>query len=274
MSGWGKRISIGPVCLLVIGVAAGTAFAQDRLTDELLQSADYARGRLAFQQRCSACHTLADRGSNLAGPNLWGVVNNPAGSKDEFAYSAALNSAEFDWTPDRIAEFIADPGGSVSGTTMMIPEGVPEADRIPMISFIMVETGVASWPRPEFEPADVDPDSPISERYASFWNHMMNNTTHYRLVNGGDEIVFDAYFNTDGSVSSNMESIRGFWRVDERDFFCYALYGIPMAPSEFVECFPIVAMSIPRFAEELWQSNPVGNVTLHGGILPGRPTAL
>ncbi len=103
---------------------------------------------------------------------------------------------------------------------------------------------------------------------------MMFNTTHYRLVNGSDEIVFDAYFNTDGSVSSSNESIRGFWRADERDFFCYALYGIPMTPSEFVECFPIVAMSIPRFAEELWQSNPVGDVTLHGGILPGRPSAL
>ncbi len=276
MPGWGKRRSMGPVCLLIVGVAAGTAFAQDRLSDEVLQSADYTRGRLAFQQRCSACHTLANRGSNLAGPNLWGVVNNPAGSKDGFAYSAALSRAEFDWTPDRIAAFIADPAASVVGTTMMIPEGVPEADRVPMISFIMVETGAAGWPRPEPELAesDVDPDAPISERYASFWNHMMKNTTRYRLVNGGDEIVFDAYFNTDGSVSANNESIRGFWRVDERDFFCYALYGIPMAPFEFVECFPIVAMSIPRFAEELWQSNPVGDVTLHGGILPGRPGAL
>jgi len=71
-------------------MAAGTTFAQDQLTNEVLQSADYARGRLAFQQRCSACHTLADGGANLAGPNLWGVVNNPAGSKEGFAYSAAL----------------------------------------------------------------------------------------------------------------------------------------------------------------------------------------
>lgn len=274
MPGWGKPGSVGPVCLLIVGLAAGTAFAQNRLTEAVLQSADYARGRLAFQQRCSACHTLADRGSNLAGPNLWGVINNPAGSKEGFAYSAALSSAEFDWTPDRLAEFVADPGESVAGTTMMIPEGVPAADRIPMISFIMVETGAASWPRPEPEPPDADPDAPISERYASFWNHMMYNTTHYRLDNGSDEIVFDVYFNTDGSVSSDQESIRGFWRVDDRDFFCYALYGIPIEPSEFVECFPIVAMSIPRFAEELWQSNPVGDVTLHGGILPGRPSAL
>ncbi len=268
--------SLGQACLLAFGMVAGTTFAQDQLTNDVLQSADYAQGRLVFQQRCSACHTLADGGANLAGPNLWGVVNNPAGSKEGFAYSAALSSAKFNWTPDQLAEFIADPAESVAGTMMMMPEGVPAADRIPMISFIMVETGIASWPRPEPEPVDANADQnvPISERYASFWNHMMYNTTHYRLVNGSDEIVFDAYFNTDGSVSSNQESIRGFWRVDARDFFCYALYGLPIEPFEFVECFPIVAMSIPRFAEELWRSNPVGDVTLHGGILPGRPSTL
>jgi len=59
--------------------------------------------------------------------------------------------------------------------------------------------------------------------------------------------------------------------VDERDFFCYALYQIPAGPKQFVECFPVIAMSIPRFSQELWESKPAPGVTLFGGILPGRP---
>ena len=74
-----------------------------------------------------------------------------------------------------------------------------------------------------------------------------------------------------GSVGSSHESIRGFWHVDERDFFCYALFGIPLVPTQFVECFPVAVMAIPRFAEELWASHPVPGVTLHGGIMAGRP---
>ena len=55
------------------------------------------------------------------------------------------------------------------------------------------------------------------------------------------------------------------------EFFCYALDGIPGKPSQLVECFPIAAMAIPRFAEQLWTSKPTEGVTLHGGIVAGRP---
>ena len=87
-------------------------------------------------------------------------------------------------------------------------------------------------------------------------------------------VRFDAYFNADGSVSSSEKSIRGFWNTVERkgmEFFCYALDGIPARPSQLVECFPIAAMAIPRFAEQLWTSKPTEGVTLHGGIMAGRP---
>ena len=50
-----------------------------------------------------------------------------------------------------------------------------------------------------------------------------------------------------------------------------ALYGLPMKPDQWVECFPVVAMSIPRFAEQLWESRPAEGITVYGGILPGRP---
>jgi hypothetical protein len=66
--------------------------------------------------------------------------------------------------------------------------------------------------------------------------------------------------------------VRGFWRVDERDMFCYALYGLPTLPQQFVECFPVVAMSIPRFREDLWTTTLPGGQRLTGGIVAGRPS--
>ncbi|MBM4220722.1 MAG: c-type cytochrome [Gammaproteobacteria bacterium] len=258
---------------MLSAVCAPAADAQQTLTREVLSRADYVVGRRAFQMRCSACHTLAEGGSDLTGPNLWQVTGSQAASRGSFRYSPALAAADIRWTADRLDRFLADPVKDVPGTSMAIPEGVPNPDRLALISFMMLETGGADWPRPELPKAVIDPDrsKPVSERFPSFWNHMMSNTTRYRMVTTGGELVFRAYFNADGSITSDQATIRGFWRPDDRDFFCYALYGIPAKPDQLVECFPMVAMSIPRFAEQLWESKPVEGVTLYGGILPGRP---
>lgn len=263
------------LALLAIAVTglAEVASAQQRLTREALSKADYVVGRRAFQMRCSACHTLAEGGSALTGPNLWGIVGSHAGSRGQFNYSDALLNADVVWSADRLDQFLADPARDIPGNRMAIPEGVPNPDRLALIAFMMLETGGADWPKPELPKVVVDPDrsKPIAERFPSFYNHMMGNTTRYRMVTEGGELVFKAYFNPDGSITTDQQSIRGFWRPDDRDYFCYALYGIPAKPDQFVECFPMVAMSIPRFAEQLWESKPVEGVTLYGGILPGRP---
>jgi cytochrome c2 len=260
--------------LAASGIAAGsTAIAQQALTRDALAKADYVVGRRAFQMRCSACHTLAEGGLHLTGPNLWQVMGSTVASRPGFNYSDALRNSDVTWTPDRLDRFLADPAGDIPGNRMAIPEGVPNPDRLALISFMMLETGGADWPKPELPKVLVDPDrsKPIAERFPSFWNHMMSNTTRYRMVTAGGELVFKAYFNPDGSITSDQATIRGFWRPDDRDFFCYALYGIPAKPEQLVECFPMVAMSIPRFAEQLWESKPVEGVQLYGGILPGRP---
>jgi cytochrome c len=264
---------IAAVLFTIGGPGAGAAVAEDRFGRDALAEADYYAGKRTFTQRCGACHTLADNSANLVGPNLFGVFERPAASKDGFAYSEALSEAGIEWTPATLAAFLSDPDGYVPGIKMMIPEPVPEADQPGMISFLMVETGAADWPRPEpaADDAALDRSLPVSERFPSFWNHMMLNTTRYRMVTADDEMIFRAYFNPDGSVGSSHDSIRGFWHVDERDFFCYALFGIPLQPTQFVECFPVAVMAIPRFAEELWASHPVPGVTLHGGIMAGRP---
>ena len=260
----------GTLAMLATGL--GSISAQETLSRDALKAADYMAGKLAFQGRCSACHTLADNSMDLTGPNLWGVFDRTAGTKQGFAFSAAMRKAGFDWTADKLLAFISDPQGFVPNNIMVIPEPVPEALRTSLISFVMVETGAADWPKPEanFAEAQTDRSKPPSERFPSFWNHMMSNTTRYRMVSGGEELIFEAYFQKDGSITTNTDAT-GFWHITERDFFCYALHELAIKPSEFVECFPVAAMAVPRFAVELWQSKPVDGVTLFGGIQPGRP---
>jgi cytochrome c len=271
----GAGPSGGPLPSALAAQAAG-------IPREQLVAASYRQGMLAFQQRCSACHSLAEGGNDLAGPNLHGLFARDAGSKRGFAFSEAMETAGFRWTPERLLALISDPA-FLPGTTMLLPEPVPEADRIALVSFVMLETGGADWPRPAppaAAPRRAPPDGPggrdadVAARYPSFWNHLMNNTTRFRLQRTDGDYRFDAYFNADGSVGTNVDGMQGFWRVDGNDMFCYALYGMPVPPGQLVECFPVVAMSIPRFREELWTTTLPGGEKLAGGIVAGRPGAV
>jgi cytochrome c len=259
-------------CLAPLYLGAVAAIAAPP-TLEALRNADYQSGKNAFQGRCSACHTLADSSSNIAGPNLWQVFGRVAGSKADFTYSDTLRGAGFEWSPDRLDAWLADPQGYLPGNIMGIPEAVPDKDRTDLISFVMIETGAVDWPRPEnaFSNAQDDASKPPAERWPSFWNHLMFNTTRYRWVDDGEDFRFDAYFKTDGSVATSHDGLEGFWHINERSFFCYALTGLPVGNGSMVECFPVAAMAIPRFADELWVSNPQGDVKLHGGMVAGRP---
>jgi cytochrome c2 len=262
--------------LLLCGVLlVGSAVAQETLTMDELQSADYMKGKQTFQGRCSACHTLAEGSSNIAGPNLWGVFDRVSGTSEGFTYSETLVAAELEWSPDLVDAWLADPQGYLPGNIMGIPEPVPASDRADLIAFLLIETGGVDWPRPETAMAEGQQDAslPPSERFPSFWNHLMFNTVRYRWEDEatGEEFSFDAYNKVDGSIATSVKGMYGFWYITERNFFCYALTGMPVSVGHMVECFPVAAMAIPRFAEQLWTSKPQPGVKLHGGMLPGRP---
>jgi cytochrome c len=268
-------------CRLVLIVAVvpalmlSTTQAADGPTLEMLKAADYLKGKQGFQSRCSACHTLADDSGDIAGPNLWGIFARTVGSKPGFTYSEALRNADFQWSPSRLDAWLADPKGYLPGNIMGIPEAVPENERLNILSFMMIETGAVDWPRPEtsFSDAQTDASRPPSERFPSFWNHLMFNTTRYRWENeqAGEDFRFDAWFKTDGTVVTSEKRMTGFWHITDKNFFCYALKGMPVSVGHMVECFPVAAMAIPRFAEELWISQPQPGVKLHGGMIAGRP---
>ncbi len=194
-----------------------------------------------------------------------------AGAKPGFEFSAALRDADIRWTPEELETWLAEPDEFLPGNIMRIPEPVPRSARFDLLTFMLIETGAVDWPRPEISAAAVDRTAPPSERFPSFWNHLMFNTTRYHWEDGDEDFRFDAWFRGDGSVLTSDARVDGFWHIDDRDFFCYALKGLPVGVGTMVECFPVAAMAIPRFSEQLWTSNPQGSVRLHGGIAPGRP---
>lgn len=262
----GFRLKIFFLCFLSTATLASP-------TNDELDNADYLSGKNAFQQRCSACHTLAADSANIVGPNLWQIFGKGVGEDTSFTYSSSMASSDLIWDKELIYKFLQGPQKLFPASTMVIPEPVPKEYLIDMIAFMMIETDAANKPKIErtFIAEIIDKSLPISERFPSFWNHLMTNTTHYRLVHSDNQIEFDAYFNTDGSVSTNLNGVTGFWHITEKDMFCYAIHRLPFSTSEFVECFPIAAMAIPRFAKELWRSKPKEDLMLYGGILPGRP---
>lgn len=82
---------------------------------------DATAGEAAFQELCMDCHTLVP-GPQKRGPALQGVIGRPAGKFPNFHYSDAMLAAGFTWTPERLAEFLADPKGKLPGTKMRLLE--------------------------------------------------------------------------------------------------------------------------------------------------------
>ena len=83
---------------------------------------DAAAGEKAFN-KCKSCHMIvSDEGETIVkggktGPNLYGVVGRVAGSVEDFKYGNGLKEAaeaEFVWTEEEIATYVADPRGWLS----------------------------------------------------------------------------------------------------------------------------------------------------------------
>ncbi|NJC42682.1 cytochrome c [Brevundimonas alba] len=107
--------------------------------------ADLDNGRRVFA-RCRSCHTINEGGSNMTGPNLYGVFGRQAGGHPNYNYSTAVKQAGFAWDAERLDHWLENPRTFLKGTKMSFP-GIPDAaDRRDVIAFLKVETGYAPPP--------------------------------------------------------------------------------------------------------------------------------
>jgi cytochrome c2 len=108
-------------------------------TDEkslvFLEPAGTAEGEaLVFQ--CTGCHTIQSWDKSSIGPNLHGIVGRPVAADDDFNYSPAMRDFGGRWTRERLDQFLADPAGTVPGTSMAFPGIRDEAQRTQLVDYL------------------------------------------------------------------------------------------------------------------------------------------
>ena len=111
--------------------SSGTAQDYDRAT--------LGAGKIMYM-RCIPCHTVTKNGRNLVGPNLWGIVDSRAGTREGFqGYSESLKKSDILWSRETLDLYIKDPAAFLPGTNM-IYKGLPkEKDRAALLAYLETE---------------------------------------------------------------------------------------------------------------------------------------
>lgn len=105
------------------------------------KTADIANGEAKFAL-CQSCHTIAQGGANMTGPNLYGVFGQKAGEGHaDYKFSDALKASGIVWTPEKVDAWIAKPSELVPGTKMTFAGMKDAKDRTDVIAYLMVVTG-------------------------------------------------------------------------------------------------------------------------------------
>ncbi len=103
---------------------------------EMIRQADPQKGQRLFMRKCSACHDATKGIGHGKGPNLWGLVNRPAGRAKGFAYSAALQKSNFDWTYANLNYYLTRTDRAIPGVAMNF-RGISNAQqRAEVISYL------------------------------------------------------------------------------------------------------------------------------------------
>jgi cytochrome c len=93
---------------------------------------DAARGQQLYESRCVACHSPD---ANRVGPMHRGVFGRKAGSLPGYAYSKALEGADFVWNDETLDKWLANPQAFVPGQKMNFKVPKPE-DRADLIAYL------------------------------------------------------------------------------------------------------------------------------------------
>jgi cytochrome c len=137
-----------PVEHVVVAPAAaptGEPSAEFAALPSPYNTADYARGKRTFKL-CQSCHLTAEGAGALVGPNLYGLFGREAGSVEGYAYSDALEDADFTWTPAHLDEWLTNPRAFLPGNRMSFAGVRKPEDRLGLIAYLMLETGYVAPP--------------------------------------------------------------------------------------------------------------------------------
>ena len=115
-----------PLLLCLLALCRGPAIA----------AGDPAKGKAAYAQRCSSCHSIEYNG---AGPAHRDLLGRKAGTAPDFAYSAALKSSSVTWSAETLNAWLSDPEKFIPGQKMWI--SVPDpVERQDIIAYLQTQT--------------------------------------------------------------------------------------------------------------------------------------
>lgn len=101
--------------------------------------ADLANGARQYR-RCQACHMLTEGGRHTVGPNLHGIVGQPAAAQEGFSYSRQLQEAGLVWDAATLDAWIENPRALVPGNRMSFVGLRDPAARRDTIAYIAAES--------------------------------------------------------------------------------------------------------------------------------------
>ncbi len=111
-------------------------------------TADYDKGRRQFAT-CRSCHLLDEGAGHRVGPNLYNLFNNKVGQAEKFKYSQALQDADFQWTPEQLDQWLANPREFLPNNRMTFAGISNETQRTNLIAYLMIETAPNAEPTTE-----------------------------------------------------------------------------------------------------------------------------
>ena len=116
-------------------IALTVAAASSLLIALPVHAQNVEAGQKAFKQQCGLCHDTS-AGKNRVGPSLFGVVGRKSGSVDGFHYSDANKNSGLTWDQATLDKYLADPRGTVPGTTMTYAGVKNEDQRHDIIAYL------------------------------------------------------------------------------------------------------------------------------------------
>lgn len=101
-------------------------------------TANHEAGRRVFAQ-CRSCHVVDAGAPHRVGPNLHGVFGREIGSAEGFAYSQAVQDADFVWDAEQLDHWLQNPQTFLPGNRMAFAGVRDETQRRDLIAYLMVE---------------------------------------------------------------------------------------------------------------------------------------